>query len=499
MRACAKVVFPALILIAFSCCLPSIRGSSGYVDVTVSEAKNMIESNPLLVVLDVRTQSEYNSGHIKNAKLIPHTELEARIGELDENRETLVYCHSGGRSTTASQILIDHDFSQVYNMLGGMLAWTDADYPAYVHFASIQKAIDDASEEDSIFVSSGTYFEHLVVNKPLTLIGENRGTTIIDGGGTGNVVLVKMVNNTAISGFTIQGSGCGCAARSGIHVQNSHNTSITGNIITDNGYGIQLKDSNVCTISGNVVANNEWPGIALDRSHRNIVAGNDIRENRRGIRLSSSSDNMFYHNNLVDNIPQVDIIDGSSNTWDDGYSSGGNYWSDYAGADSNGDGIGDTPYTIDENNQDNYPLMNSYISPKEMRGLYYELLENYNSLLADYQSLNTTYYQLLDDYAVLISNQSQLQSDYNLLNSTFHSLQLDYTGLQADYISLQNSYDDLHSNFNSLNTTYNELRLKQEATTNELNNIRNLMYTFIATTAILIATTVYFVRRKLKS
>ncbi len=43
--------------------------------------------------------------------------------------------------------------------------------------------------------------------------------------------------------------------------------------------------------------------------------------------------------------------------WDDGYPSGGNYWSDYKGVDANGDGIGDTPHVIDEYNKDRYPLM----------------------------------------------------------------------------------------------------------------------------------------------
>jgi len=444
--------------------LPRVSASSGYVDVTVSVAENMINANPLLVILDVRTQSEYDSGHIRNAKLIPHTELEARISELDEDTGAVVYCRSGGRSATASQILIDHSFTQVYNMLGGILAWMDEDYPVFVRYASMQQAINNARDGDTIFVSSGTYLENLVLTKSLTLTGENKNNTVIDGGGTGNVVLVKTVNDTAVSDFTMRGSGCGCAARSGIHLQNSYNSSVTSNIITDNGYGIQLSDSDSCTIRCNIVANNDWLAIALYWSHRNIVTDNDIEENDLGIRLGGSSDNAFIHNNIIDNTAQTDVSGENANLWDEGYPSGGNYWSDYNGADSNGDSIGDTPYIIDEKNQDSYPLMNPYISPEEMRVLYYESLETYSSLLAD----------------------------YNLLNSTFHSLQSSYDSLLSNFRSLNFTY-------NNITTTYNELRSKQEAIVNELNNIRSRMYIFVATTVILLATTVYFAIRKSES
>ena len=459
-----KVVPTIFILVAFSFSLPRVRASSGHVDITVSVAKNMIGANPLLVILDVRTQSEYDSGHIRNAKLIPHTELEGRIGELDEDRGTLVYCGSGGRSATASQILIDHGFTQVYNMLGGILAWMDENYPVFVRYASMQQAINNGRDGDTIFVSSGTYVEHLVLNKSLALTGENKNNTIIDGGGTGDVVLVKAANDTAISDFTIRGSGCGCAARSGIYLQDSYNSSVASNIITDNGYGIQLGDSNSCTIRGNVVVNNDWPGIALYWSHRNIVTDNDMKANMRGIRLSGSSDNVFIHNNIIGNTAQTDLSGENANLWDEGYPSGGNYWSDYNGADSNGDGIGDTPYTIDEKNQDSYPLMNPYVSPEEMRVLHYELMETYSSLLAD----------------------------YNLLNSTFDTL-------QSSYDSLLSNFESLNSTYNSINTTYNELTSKQEALVNELDTIRSQMYIFVATTVILLATTVYFAVRKSES
>lgn len=105
-----------------------VVSASGYIDVDASEAKQMIESNPDLAILDVRTLEEYESGHIENAVLIPVTELEYRIDELDKQKDTLVYCKSGGRSATASQILVDNGFSSVYNMLGGITAWRNAGY-----------------------------------------------------------------------------------------------------------------------------------------------------------------------------------------------------------------------------------------------------------------------------------------------------------------------------------------------------------------------------------
>jgi hypothetical protein len=91
-----------------------------------------------------------------------------------------------------------------------------------------------------------------------------------------------------------------------------------------------------------------------------------------GIALYNSPNSSIYHNNFVNNAEQVYVDGFFSSVWDDGYPSGGNYWSNYAGIDKkNGpnqdypgcDGIGDTPYTIDENNIDHYPLMNPYNGP----------------------------------------------------------------------------------------------------------------------------------------
>ena len=105
---------------------------STYISVSVSEAKQMVDTNPDIVILDVRTEEEYNDGHIGKAILIPVSELESRLDELGKDTETLVYCRSGVRSATASQILTDNGFSNVYNMLGGIVAWTNEGYPVYI-------------------------------------------------------------------------------------------------------------------------------------------------------------------------------------------------------------------------------------------------------------------------------------------------------------------------------------------------------------------------------
>ena len=332
---------------------------------------------------------------------------------------------------------------------------------------TIQEAINHANPGDTIFVDNGTYYEHLVINKSISLIGEDRNTTIIDGGEADTVISIT-TSNVTVKGFTIQRSAQGLY-NSGIFVDHSSNNNISHNKIKDNYHGIYLLSSNDNVISNNDVASNNYHGIYLDYSTGNVVShnnasfnsndgislhssngnivshdnatsnnndgiylyssngniisqnevtlnsyhgvslhsssgnmisrnnassnenngihldhstsnmifddelsfnslhaiylsysndnsvfNNNISKNEYGIRLhSSSNNNTFYHNNFLENKNQ--IWTESVNNWsDDGE---GNYWSDYAGQDRNRDGIGDNPYFIDANNQDNYPLM----------------------------------------------------------------------------------------------------------------------------------------------
>jgi rhodanese-related sulfurtransferase len=99
-----------------------------YGDVTVDETRSLIESKPDLVVLDVRTPSEYEDGHIEGAINIPVDELEERLGELDPGDELLVYCRTGNRSTRAVRLLEENGFTKVLHMNGGVVAWGEAGY-----------------------------------------------------------------------------------------------------------------------------------------------------------------------------------------------------------------------------------------------------------------------------------------------------------------------------------------------------------------------------------
>jgi len=354
-------LIPVLTLFFF---LPSIVLVIGYTNITVSVAKNMIDSTPSLIALDVRTQSEYDSGHIRNAKHIPVGELEGRLDELEHADEILVYCRSGGRSATASQILADNGFSQVYNMLGGITAWIDAGYPVYVKYSSIQEAINSADGGDTIYVSSGTYYEHIVVNKSISLIGEDKYTTVIDGNGEWMpIVHIFNVSDIIVHGFTVENTTSGMESY-GISTYQARNVTIQDNFVTEAFYGILLHSSTECKILNNEISESYNAGIVLrGESINNSVIGNLISNNPNGILASdfSSEYNTFFHNNIINNTNQVTLFSNFF-TWDNGCE--GNYWSNYNGTDLDSDGIGDTYLPWEA--VDNYPLMNLYWNPADV-------------------------------------------------------------------------------------------------------------------------------------
>ncbi|MCW3987688.1 MAG: rhodanese-like domain-containing protein [Candidatus Bathyarchaeota archaeon] len=98
-------------------------------DVTVEEAKSLVESNVSLIIVDVRTREEYDSGHIEGAILIPVSELEGRIIELSKEEELLIYCRTGNRSSNSVNILKANGYTKIFHMNDGIIAWIQAGYP----------------------------------------------------------------------------------------------------------------------------------------------------------------------------------------------------------------------------------------------------------------------------------------------------------------------------------------------------------------------------------
>jgi len=99
-----------------------------YGNVSIEQAKSLIESKPYLFILDVRTQEECDNGHIEGAILIPIDELENRLDELSNNDELLVYCRTGNRSLSAMNILRVNGFTKIYHMKDGITGWIKAGY-----------------------------------------------------------------------------------------------------------------------------------------------------------------------------------------------------------------------------------------------------------------------------------------------------------------------------------------------------------------------------------
>lgn len=130
MKKTCSILFVYLVLIAaLSGCITTTKPpeKTQYIDITVQQAKEMIDSGDVLI-LDVRTQEEYDAGHIRNSTLIPVQVLDKRWNELPRDKKILVYCRSGHRSLQASEILVNNGFKEIYNMKGGIMEWINAGY-----------------------------------------------------------------------------------------------------------------------------------------------------------------------------------------------------------------------------------------------------------------------------------------------------------------------------------------------------------------------------------
>ena len=176
-------------------------------------------------------------------------------------------------------------------------------------YTKIQDAIDNATEGDVIFVFNGTYYENLDINKRITLIGEKKNSTIIDGN-KGKYVIYVTEDNVTFTGFTVQNS-----LFNGADIEAS-NCIIKNNIFRDNGYlGISVKNSSKALFSDNTIIHNKR-GFCLCLNDKNTeICHNTIEHNEYcGIYLYESSNNNLYRNHIADNLCGIIVSRSNNNT-----------------------------------------------------------------------------------------------------------------------------------------------------------------------------------------
>jgi parallel beta-helix repeat protein len=202
----------------------------------------------------------------------------------------------------------------------------------------------------------------------------NRSGLIISPEGYPEIGYLALVNCTNITVRDLQISGS--QASIGIILRGSSNSTIIHNKLTNFWHGISSTDSHNNLITENYLGNNQEFGIALSATTPNTVANNTFENNKVGLYISGSKQ-IIYHNNFLNNSMHVDSADWSplnrlpflyaEHTWDNGYPSGGNYWSGHNTTDIDNDGLCDEAYTLTAGNRvniDRYPLIKPVAFPE---------------------------------------------------------------------------------------------------------------------------------------
>jgi hypothetical protein len=226
-------------------------------------------------------------------------------------------------------------------------------------------------------INSSSSFAALTLKPAIPLYGQYllnvtvRNVAIVDGD---RGILLQDANNTVIANNTIANVETGIM----VDIYGTGNIIAGNNLTNISGNGIWIWTSNNAVIANNIT--NTGSGIYFSDWAGNTATGNHVEDNQIGIKcwagnpIPEGLENLIYYNNFVNNtlgfLNQAIFIENSSellypalvNVWDNG--TVGNFWSDYNGTDVNGDGIGDTPYFIDDhypleeaNDTDRYPLM----------------------------------------------------------------------------------------------------------------------------------------------
>lgn len=290
---------------------------------------NIFITTNTTVHIMLRACSEIISFGIENASNATSTQL--TLGTLQPS--TTYYMYEDGYENEKA-LMTDNAGSYTYNQDLSQL-----------HYIIIQPASGTITIYESTTLQSNIY--------ETVSIGAN------------NIVL-------DLNGYSIIGSG-GYTNWLGIFLWHRNNVTIKNGSIKNFMLGIGVGDSTDTVICNNTITSNLWVGIDLAYyCHSIMIENNTITSN--SVDLSRVSNNNIYHNNFINS--GVRVYGGCyANVWDDGYPSGGNYWSDYAGVDEKcgpdqnlpgSDAIGDTPRTISVSDEDGYPLMSHWTSDSSM-------------------------------------------------------------------------------------------------------------------------------------
>lgn len=214
-------------------------------------------------------------------------------------------------------------------------------------YKSIQQAVDNASEGDTVLVAPGRYVENLYITKKLSLAstGGYESTVITAKLPDASVVTVEGVDGFSITGFTLEGS-----KNAGIHLRRVTNSFVTENLALNNMMGIYIEHSSKNELSRNVSTKNA-EGINLYFSFRNILTSNETNSNtEKGIVLYSSNGNRLISN------------ESGSNVWD-----GITLWKSKRNHLRSNVVVGNTYSIVTDNDE------NEIIGNRTMRRLYYVL------------------------------------------------------------------------------------------------------------------------------